>query len=399
MSEGGTLAIRGGTPVRRAMLPYGRQTIDDTDVAAVSEALRSEWLTTGPRVSAFEEAFADAVGAPHAVAVSSGTAALHAAMFAAGIGTGDEVIVPAITFVATANCVAYRGAKPVFADVNPATLLIDPEDVAAKVSPRTRAVIAVDFAGQPCDYGALGRLGGRDRIAVIGDACHALGAAVGGDRVGSIAALTAFSLHPVKHVTAGEGGVVTTASQDLAKRMRRFRNHGIATDQRERAEAGTWRYDMVELGFNYRITDFQCALATTQLAKLPASLARRREIADRYDVAFAALPCVRPLATRPGVHHAYHLYVVRLALERLTATRDEVFAALRAEGIGVNVHYAPVHLHSYYRTAFGTHAGSCPAAERVAEELLTLPMFPAMADSDIDDVVSAVTKVGRAYSR
>ncbi len=397
MSEDDTLAIHGGAPIRRTMLPYGRQSIDDADVAAVSAALRSDWLTTGPRVAAFEEAFAHAVGAPHAVAVSSGTAALHAAMFAAGIGPGDEVIVPAVTFVATANCVAYRGAKPVFADVNPETLLVDPEDVAAKVTPRTKAVIAVDFAGQPCDYAALGHVAGRNRIAVVGDACHALGARVASDRVGSIADLTAFSLHPVKHVTAGEGGVVTTASHDHAKRMRRFRNHGIATDQQERAEAGTWRYDMVDLGFNYRITDFQCALATTQLAKLPASLARRREIARRYDEAFVSVACLHPLATRQGVEHAYHLYVVRLALDRLTATRDEVFAAMRAEGIGVNVHYAPVHLHPYYRTAFGTHAGLCPAAERVAEEILTLPMFPTMTDGDVDDVVAAVTKVGRAY--
>jgi perosamine synthetase len=393
------LAVDGGRPVRKTLLPYGHQWIDDDDVAAVTGVLRSDWLTTGPAVAELERSLASATGAANAVAVSSGTAALHAAMFALGVGPGDEVIVPAMTFAASANCVVYQGGTPVFADVDDGTLLLDPADAERRVTKRTKAIIAVDYAGQPCEYDALADLAKRKRLALVADACHALGGVYRGRRVGSLAQLTAFSFHPVKHITSGEGGAVTTAKEPLARRLRLFRNHGISTDARERERAGSWQYEMVELGYNYRLTDLQCALAQSQLKKLPAFLASRREIARRYTAALADIPALAPLAVRADAQHAYHLYVVRLRPDRLRATRAQVFAALRAEGIGVNVHYSPVHLHPFYRGRLGTGPGLCPVAEAAYEEILSLPMFPAMSDDDVDDVIAALVKVTGAYRR
>ncbi len=386
----------GGFPPRGlrsgSRLPYGRQWIDDEDIAAVAEALRSDWLTTGPRVAEFEESFAAAAGVREAVAVSSGTAALHAAAFALGIGPGDEVLVPAMTFVASANCVVYQGATPVFVDVDPDTLLIDPGDGARKITSRTRAIVAVDYAGQPCAYGELRRLAERAGARILADACHALGGSDGGRPVGSLADLTAFSLHPVKHITTGEGGMITTDDAELARRMRMFRNHGLSSDHREREARGSWYYEMVALGFNYRLTDFQCALGASQLRKLPAWVARRQAIARRYDAAFADAAGIRPLAVRDGVSHAYHLYVVRCDEEGGAPGRAAIFRDLRGQGLGVNVHYLPVHLHAFYRKRFGTGPGLCPAAERAYEQILSLPMFPQMTDRDVDDVVAAVRR-------
>ena len=339
------LAINGGEPVRRDRIPYGHQCIDDADVAAVVETLRSDWLTTGPKVAEFERAVADLVGAAEAVAVSNGTAALHAAVHALGVGAGDEVLVPAITFAATANAAVFQGGTPVFADVDPDTLLLDPDDAAARITPRTKAIIAVDYAGQPCDYTRLRELAGARGLGLVADGCHALGGRDGDAPVGTLADLTTFSFHPVKHVTTCEGGMVVTGDAALADRMRSFRNHGITTDARQREREGAWFYEMVELGYNYRLSDVQCALGLSQLRKLPAWVARRRDIARRYDAAFREVPAVAPLEIRANALHAYHLYVVRLDLDRLRADRAEVFAALRAEGIGVNVHYIPVHLH------------------------------------------------------
>jgi len=267
--------------MQKKKIPYGRQLIGEDDIRAVADVLRSDWITTGPCVDRFERAFAAVVGASHAVSVSSGTAALHAAMFAAGIGPGDEVIVPSMTFAATANCVVFQGGTPVFADVDPATLLIDINDTERKITSRTRALIAVDYTGHPCDYDRLTALARGRGLLLVADACHSLGAEYRGRRSGSLADMSAFSFHPVKHITTGEGGMVTTGDPDLALRMRQFRNHGITTDQRQRAERGTWYYEMTALGYNYRITDFQCALGMSQLGKLPGWLARRREIARR----------------------------------------------------------------------------------------------------------------------
>jgi perosamine synthetase len=387
------LAIRGGTPVRQTLLPYGRQSIDEDDIAAVAEALRSDWLTTGPRVEQFEAAFAQFVGASHAVAVSNGTAALHAAVNALGIGPGDEVIVTPMTFAASANCVLYQGGTPVFADVEPDTLLIDPKQVEAQITPRTRAIIAVDYAGQPCDYDALRAIADEHRLALIDDACHAVGGHYRGRPVGALADLNTFSLHPVKHFTTGEGGIITTDRADLAQRMRIFRNHGITTDHRQRAQTGGFFYEMIDLGYNYRITDFQCALGLSQLRKVPQSVARRRALAAMYDAAFAEMPYVQPLTVRSDVAHGYHLYVVQFDLARLGMSRAEVFAALRAENIGVNVHYIPVHLHPYYRERLGTGPGLCPVAEAAYERLITLPLFPQMTQADLSDVVAACRKL------
>ncbi len=368
-------------------LPYGRQSIDDDDVAAVVEVLRSDWLTTGPAVPAFEQALAELTGAREAVVVSSGTAALHAAMHVLGVGPGDEVIVPTLTFAASANCVVYQGATPVFADVDADTLLVDPASVEARLSPRTRAVIAVDFAGQPCDYPALRRLTAPRGIALVADACHALGAADRGVPVGRLADLTALSFHPVKHITTAEGGALVTDDPERARRARVFRNHGITTDHRERERTGTWTYDMVTLGFNYRLSDLQCALGRSQLRRLRSWVERRRELARRYDEALRGVAGVRPLSTREGAEHSHHLYVVQLAEPE---ARDGVLAALRAQGIGANVHYRPVHLHPFYRERLATTVGLCPVAETVWRQLISLPMFPAMQDADVERVTVAL---------
>jgi perosamine synthetase len=394
--EEAILAIHGGRPVRETLLPYGHQHIDEDDIRAVIEVLRSDWLTTGPKVAEFEQAFADFVDAREAVAVSSGTAALHAAMYAIGIGPGDEVIVPAMTFAASANCVVFQGGTPVFADVDPDTLLLDPAHVEVKITPRTKTIIAVDYTGQPCDYDALRTIADRHGLILMDDACHALGGSYKGRPVGSLADLNIFSFHPVKHITTGEGGMITTDDPDLARRMRVFRNHGITSDHRQREQQGSWFYEMVDLGYNYRLTDLQCALGMSQLRRLPAWVARRQEIARRYDAAFAKTPAVEPLGVREDVSHAYHLYVVRLDLTQLRATRADVFAALRAEGIGVNVHYIPVHWHPYYQQ-LGYEKKLCPVAEAAYERLISLPMFPAMTDDDGGDVITAIYKVISAY--
>jgi perosamine synthetase len=393
------LAIEGGPPVRTRLLPYGRQTIGPEDVAAVTQSLLSDWLTTGPKVAEFESALASAAGSSNAVAVSSGTAALHAAMHALGVGPGDEVIVTAMTFAASANCAAFVGATPVFVDVDPDTLLIDPSQLEARITPRTKAVVAVDYAGHPCDYDALEAITRKHGLALVDDACHAIGGCYRGRKVGSLALLNTFSFHPVKHVATGEGGAVTTNDPELARRLRLFRNHGITTDFRERAVKGDFAYEMVELGYNYRLSDIQCALGLTQLARLPDSVARRQAIARQYQEAFDRLPAVKPLTVRSDVSHAYHLYVVQLELESLAADRAAIFRALRAEGIGVNVHYMPVHLHPYYQTNFGTARGLCPVAEAAYQRLLSLPMFPGMTDADVRDVVEAVNKVVSHYHR
>jgi len=392
------LAIDGGPPVRQRLLPYARQLIGEDDIAAVVTTLRGDWLTTGPAVKAFEERFAAAVGARHAVAVSSGTAALHGAAHALGLRPGDEAVVPALTFVATANAMCYLGARPVFADVQRDTLNVDPAAVEAALTPRTRAVFTVDFTGMPVDYDAFRELAAGQNLALVSDAAHALGARYRGRPVGALATLTTFSLHPVKHITAGEGGVVVTDDPELALRIRNFRNHGITSDHHEREAVGSWWYEMRELGFNYRLTDFQCALAQSQLGKLTDWTARRRAIAARYTEAFAGVPELE-LPTVPGwAEPAWHLYVVRLNLERLRAGRREVFAALRAEGIGVNVHYIPVPWHPYYQ-ALGYRRGCWPVAETEYERMLSLPLWVGMTPADVEDTIAAVTKVLAAYRR
>jgi len=322
--------------------------------------------------------------------VSSGTAALHAAMYALGITPGDEVIVSPMTFAASANCIVFQGGLPVFADVDPDTLLIDPERVEEKITSRTKAIVAVDYAGHPCDYDALNALAGQYRLKLVADACHSLGATLKNRPAGSLADMSTFSFHPVKHITTGEGGMVTTNDASFAQRMRRFRNHGITTDHRERHSQGEWFYEMVDLGYNYRITDFQCALGASQLLKLNAWINRRQRIAERYSEAFEDLVGIRPLQVRPQVSHAYHLFVIRVDAQGAGITRNQLFRTLREHGISANVHYIPVHLHPYYRSRFNIGGGLCPVAEHAYGEILSLPIFPGMTDEDVETVIDAV---------
>jgi UDP-4-amino-4,6-dideoxy-N-acetyl-beta-L-altrosamine transaminase len=393
------LAVHGGSPVRKTWLPYGRQSIDESDIQAVVGTLRSDWLTTGPRVAEFEEAMAAWVGAKYAVSFSSGTAALHAAAFAAGLQTGDEAITSPLTFAATANCVLYQGATPVFADVLLDTLNLDPNLVAARINAHTKAILPVDYAGHPADLDSILRLAELHGLVVIEDACHALGAEYRGRRVGSLAHMTVFSFHPVKHLTTGEGGMVTTDNPVFAETLRCFRNHGISSDARQRQSAGQWHYEMVLLGFNYRLTDIACALGLQQLKKLEANLERRRQIAARYATELRNIASVLLPQTRPDVNPAWHLYPIRLDLPRLSVGRGEVFKALRAENIGVNVHYIPVHRHPYYRDRFKYQGGEYPVAEAAYERLISLPLFHGMTDGDVEDVVCALTKVLTHFGR
>jgi len=384
--------------VRATYLPYGRQFVDEADIQAVVEVLRSDWLTTGPKVGEFEAAFAARVGAAHAVSFSSGTAALHSAAFAAGLKAGDEAITTPLTFAATANCVLYQGATPVFADVSADTLNLDPEEITKHLSSKTRAILPVDYAGHPADLAPIMEIARRQGLIVIEDACHALGAEYGGKRIGSVADMTVFSFHPVKHITTGEGGMVVTSNPKFADTLRRFRNHGISSDARQRQSEGQWYYEMVLLGFNYRLPDFACVLGRQQLKRLDANLARRRQIAARYTVALRQISGVIPPAVRPEVNPAWHLYPIRVKTETLTVDRAQVFRALRAENIGVNVHYIPVHLHPYYRDRFGYKGGEYPLAEHAYERLISLPMFHAMSDEDVEDVIRAVEKVLTAFA-
>lgn len=390
------LAIHGGAPVRQKMLPYGRQSLDADDIAAVVDVLKSDWLTTGPRVAEFEEAFATWVGAKHAVSFSSGTAALHGTVFAAGLRPGDEAITTPLTFCATANCILYQGATPVFADICHDTLNLDPEQGSRKLSSRTKAIIAVDYSGHPAALDELQQIAKSNGALLIEDACHALGAEYHGKRVGGLVDMTVFSFHPVKHLTTGEGGMVTTNDARLAEILRRFRNHGISSEARQRQEAGEWFYEMVLLGFNYRLTDIACALGFSQLAKLEANLARRREIAAHYTRELRGLPIILP-AARVGIVPAWHLYPIRVKLGSLSAARSEIFRALRAENIGVNVHYIPVHQHPYYRDRFQYNNGAFPVVERAYQQLISLPMFHSMTVADVEDVVHALYKVLTHY--
>jgi perosamine synthetase len=393
------LAIEGGTPVRKTLLPYGRQSIDEADIQAVVDTLRSDWLTTGPRIAEFEDAIASWVGAKYAVSFSSGTAALHGAAFAAGLKSGDEAVTSPLTFAATANCVLYQGAIPVFADVLPGTLNLDPAQAALRVTSRTKAILPVDYAGHPAALDSILQLAERHGLIVIEDACHALGAEYRNRRVGGIAHMTVFSFHPVKHLTTGEGGMVTTDNPVFAETLRRFRNHGITSGARERQRDGQAHYEMVLLGFNYRLTDIASALGLQQLTKLEQNLARRRQIASRYDAAFRNLPELFRPQVCDAVKPAWHLYPVRLELEKLSVDRDQVVRALRAENIGVNVHYIPVHLHAYYRDRFGYSGGEYPVAESAYCRLISLPMFHGMNDEDVEDVIRAVEKVLAGFAK
>jgi len=392
------LAINGGQPVRDQFLPYGRQTVSDSDIAAVTQVLKSDFLTTGPAVNEFEENLSGVIGAGAVAVVSSGTAALHTMYASCDIGPDDEVIVPAITFAATANAAVYLGAKPVFADVEPDTLLIDPGSVERLITPNTKAIVGVDFAGQIADYDSLRKISRKSSISILADSAHALGASRAGVPVTQITDASTFSFHPVKHVAAGEGGAIASNDADLIERCKTFRNHCINADHDTRAANGTWFYEMRELGFNYRLSDIHASLGSSQLSQLDANISRRNEIAASYDVAFESNELLRPLRTAEGSRNAFHIYVVLLELDRLTVDRGEVFAALRAENIGVNVHYIPVPWHPYYQNR-GYKRGQWPQAENAYERMITLPIWPGMSDKDTLDVIAAVEKITDTYRR
>jgi perosamine synthetase len=392
------LALYGGSSVRKNLLPYGKQFVDQNDVQAVIDVLQSDWLTTGPTVMQFEKQFAEQVGATHGVAVNSGTAGLHCAIYAAGIGPGDEVITSPITFMATANCIRYQGAKVIFADVEPDTLNIDPEKIEDCLSPQTKAIIAVDFTGHPANLNLIGEIARKNNLVFIEDAAHALGATYRNCPVGSIADMTTFSLHPVKNITTGEGGLVVSNESRFVERLRGFRNHGITQDHYQRQKQGTWHYDMEEIGYNYRLAELNSVLGISQLQKLPKLLKRRQQIAARYSDAFIENPMLTLPLERPDCQSAWHLYVIKLNLDKLEADRGEIFQALRAENIGVNVHYIPVPWLTYYQK-LGYKKGGWPIAEDLYSRLISLPIWPGMDDSDVKDVILAVQKVLAAYQK
>jgi len=384
---------------RDSFLPYGRQWIDEDDIQAVVEVLKSDYLTTGPNVSEFERAIAKYVGAKYAVAFANGTAALHGACFAAGIGEGDEVITTPMTFAASANCVLYQGGIPVFADIDPRTYNIDPKSIEKQITERTKAIIPVHYTGQPAAMDQIGSIAAKHQLVVIEDAAHALGAEYKGRKIGSISDMTMFSLHPVKHITTGEGGVITTDNELYYHKLLQFRAHGITRQPDIMADYhGPWYYEMQWLGYNYRMTDIQAALGTSQLKKLDRFVARRRQIAAIYNDAFRGLPELQIPYQDPSGSSSWHLYVIRLNQEKLSASRRIIFEALLKENIGVNVHYIPVHLHPYY-ARLGYQRGICPNAESLYEDIITLPLFPAMTDADVDDVITAVRGVLDHYRK
>lgn len=365
---------------------YGRQTIEDDDVAAVAEALRHDYLTTGPGVDAFEAAVAEWTGVAEAVAVNSGTAALHVAYAAAGVGPGTEIITSPITFVATTNVALHLGAKVVFADVDPETGILDPDAVATLVNERTKAIVPVDLAGVPAPYGAFDALR-RDGLHVLGDSSHSIGATLDGVQVGKLCEAATISLHPVKTITAGEGGLVLTDDAEWAHAMRRFRHHGIdRVADHPLADEGPWAYSMTELGQNYRLTDFQCALGISQLKKLDRFLARRREIAAHYDAAFADLESFATPKVPAGADPAWHLYPLRVADPQ---RRRAFFDKLRELRIGAQIHYIPVYWQPYYQ-GLGFERGLCPHAEDYYSRIVSIPMYPSLSDDDLAEIVRRI---------
>ena len=386
------LALYGGKPIRPTMLPYGHQCIYQSDIAAVVDVLRSDTIARGQMIERFEQAVADYCGAKYAVGVSSGTAALHAACAVAGVQRGSLVLVPVLTFAATANAAIYCGALPHFADVKADTLCIDPEKAEWLICPETRAIIPVDFAGHPAEMDEIMAIAKKHDLIVIEDACHSLGATYKGRKVGTLADMTCFSFHPVKAITTGEGGMVVTDNSQYNQALRQFRNHGIA-------RYADWGYDIESLGYNYWMSDIAAALGLSQMGKLDEFLDRRMDIVLDYDGAFQDMPEVELLPFDGSVTSAWHLYVIQLRLDRLTCDRDTIIAALRAEGIGATVHYKPLHLHSYYQRRYAYTAGSFPVAEDYYRRAVTLPLFPAMTDQDVQDVIEAVKKVIGQYKR
>lgn len=393
-------AIAGGSPVRDTKLFYGHQYIDEADIQAVTEVLRSDYLTCGPKVTALEKKLCELTGAKYAVVCSNGTAALHIAALSAGLGEGDELITTPITFAASANCALYCGAKPVFADINPATYNIDPKSVQEKITDKTKTVVAVDFTGQAVELDTLLAMCHEKGITLIEDGAHSIGTKYNGKPVGSIADMTTFSFHPVKTVTGGEGGAVLTHREDLYEKLLLYRSHGITRESKllERESHGPWYYEQIDLGYNYRITDIQCALILSQIDKLEQFAARRKEIVRKYNEAFSQIPQLFVQQEIPESDTTRHLYILRIRPELLNIDRKGFFEAMGAENICCNVHYIPVYRHPYYEK-LGYKEGLCPNAEKLYSEMMSLPLYYSLTDKDVDDVIMAVRKIVDYYKK
>lgn len=365
-------------------IPYGKQSIDENDIKAVVDVLKSDFITTGPKIEEFERKVADYVGAKYAVAIANGTAALHAACFAAGIGEGDEVITTPITFAASANCALYCGATPVFADIDKESYNISPADIRRKLTEKTKAIIAVHFTGQPCEMDEIHKIADENNLIVIEDAAHALGADYKGKKIGSLSDMTTFSFHPVKHITTGEGGMIVTNDEKLYERLKLFRTHGITREEKYLSRnADPWYYEQIDLGYNYRITDIQCALGISQMDKLDDFVNKRRVLVERYNNAFEEVSGIVVPKQVEGCNNSYHLYVIQVE------NRLEVFNKLRTAGIGVNVHYIPVYKHPYYQKN-GYADVKCPNAEEYYEHCISLPLYPKLTVKEQDYVIEKV---------
>lgn len=391
-------AICGGTPIRDKKIAYGHQYIDEADIQAVVEVLKSDFLTCGPKIGELERKLCQITGAKYAVVCSNGTAALHMACQAAGIKEGDEVITTPITFAASANCVRYCGGTPVFADINEETYNIEPAEVEKLTNEKTKAVVAVDFTGQSVELDRLLTHCRARKLVLIEDGAHVIGTRYKGKCNGSIADMTTLSFHPVKTVTGGEGGAVLTNSEEYYKRLLLYRAHGITRDpeQMEHEPDGPWYYEQITLGMNYRMTDMQAALIISQLDKLPVFSARRKEIVKTYNEAFSGLPQIIVQKEIPESDTTRHLYILRLNLSKLRIDRRQFFEALNAENICCNVHYIPTYYFPYYER-LGYHKGLCPKAEKLYQEIISLPLYYAMTDQDVQDVIGAVTKIAEYY--
>ena len=395
------LAMNGGEPVRHEMLYYGRQWIDSADINAVTNVLNSDYLTCGPKVEELERTLEKYTGAKYAVAVSNGTAALHCACIAAGIGSEDEVITTPMTFAASANCALYCGAKPVFADIDPETYNISPASIEKHITEKTKAVVAVDFTGQAVKIKEIREICNKYNLVFIEDAAHAIGTLYNGKPVGSLADITCFSFHPVKTITAGEGGAITTNNDEFYKKLTLVRTHGITRNEElmvEYPHEGPWYYEQIELGYNYRMTDFQAALLLSQLKKLEKFKARRRDIVKRYNKAFRDIPEIIIQKEIPESETCRHLYIIRLDLDKLTCTRRQFFDAMVAEGVQPQIHYVPVYWFPYYKH-MGYEKGLCHVAEEVYKGIMSIPLYPKMTDKDVNDVIRAVKKISKNYRK
>ncbi len=395
------LAIYGGTPVRNNKLYYGHQWIDEDDIDAVVSTLRSDYITCGPKVVEFENRLSEYTNVKYAVAVSSGTAALHCACMAAGIGPGDEVITTPLTFAASANCILYCGATPVFADVNIDTYNINPNSIRSKITSKTKAVIAVDFTGQVVEYEEIRKICDEYGLVFIEDAAHSLGTRYLDSPVGCLADMTTFSFHPVKTITGGEGGAITTNSEYFYNKLYLAHTHGITHDNNllnDLNNEGPWYYEQISLGYNYRITDFQSALLISQMNKLDLFVDRRKEIVKRYNEAFNEVDGIIVQKEIPQSDTCRHLYILRLDLNRLTCNRREFFDAMSSENVQCQIHYIPIYWFPYYQK-MGYKRGICPNAEEVYKSIMSIPLYPKMLDEDVDDVIHAVKKVTAYYSK